>query len=55
MNKKIAEIIEIEKDIEGLQSQQEGLEMDDMEYISLQYEINVYRNYIEDLKRETGG
>lgn len=55
MNNIIAEIAEIEEEIEWLESQQVGLEMDDIDYISLQFEINMNREYIQTIKNEMGG
>lgn len=55
MNNNIAEIAEIEEEIEWLESQQVGLEMDDIDYISLQFEINMNREYIQTIKNEMGG
>ncbi len=53
----ITEIIEILKNIEWLESEKEGLEPDDIDYIGIQFEINMeYKNleYIKTLLRSGG-
>ena len=48
----ITEIIMIRKEIESLQELQAGLEEDDIDYIGLQFEINLNYSNIEEIKKE---